>query len=148
MSGIEAEPYGDEMFVDRKSMFFIEGHDKAAPDAEKYTLLRSIHYHGGAEWRALWEKVAPALDAARRLATPVARAWSQPESGQPDFKHLFCGRAGEGGGIYAGLYNQSENHQEVDFTLADRHFSGVIEAGKARAWWYDPSSGEGSSLVF
>ena len=148
VSGIEAEPYGDEMFVDRHSMFFIEGHDKAAPDEEKYTLLRSIHYYGGAEWRALWDKVAPGLEAARRLATPAVSVWSQPEKGRPGFRHLFCARAGRGGGIYAGLCNQSERSQEVDFVVGGQHFSGTIDTGKARVWWFAPSEEQVFSLTF
>ena len=148
VAGVEVDPYGDEMFVDRKSMFFIEGHDKAAPDVEKYALLQSIDYHGGKEWRKLWEKAAPALEAARRLTIPVARVWSRPDGGELNFPHLFCARAGDDGGIYLGLQNKSDSLQKVDLVLMGTRFGAEIEPGKVYAWWWDKKNQESGSLMF
>jgi hypothetical protein len=69
VSGVIAQPYGDEIFVDRNSIFFPPGRDKDQPDEAKATILAAIRYYGGAEWRADWEAVRPALTAARRLTT-------------------------------------------------------------------------------
>lgn len=148
LSGVIAQPYGDELFVDRKSMFFQEGRDKDMPDAEKDKILREIAYHGGAEWRAMWDEVRPALDAAATLATPVTRIWRRPEAGSVPEACRFHARGGAGGGLYVALENASGAAVKVAFRVGGHEFTGEVTAGATRAWWFDPGAGGIQSVMF
>ena len=148
MSGVIAQPYGDEIFVDRESSFYREGLDKAQPDELKARLLAAIPYYGGAEWRAYWDTIAPALEAARRLTVPVANVWHVPPSGALSFPHRFLARQGDAGGCYLGLLNESETDQHVEMHVAGHHLHGDIPAHAVRVWWYEPERAEWQTLVF
>lgn len=148
VSGVIAQPYGDEIFVDRESMFFREGLDKAQPDERKAQLLAAIPYYGGAEWRAFWDAIAPALEAARRLTVPVANVWHIPPIGDIAFPHRFLARQGDAGGLYLGLLNESDAEQHVELGVAGHQLSGIIPAQTVRVWWYEPCSAEWQTLAF
>ena len=148
VSGVIAQPYGDEIFVDRHSAFYRKGHDKNLPDEEKAAVLSAIPYAGGAEWRAYWDAIAPALAVAQRLTAPVANVFAAPDAGPFPFPHRFLARQGDAGGWYVGLMNESEAAQQVGFQLAGLHLDGEIPAQAVRVWWCDPTEGAWQTLVF
>ena len=147
VSGVIAQPYGDEIFVDRDSIFYQPGRDKMQSDEEKNSILSAIPYAGGAEWRMYWEAVAPALHAAQRLTIPIANVLSTPEEGQLPPAHRFLARQGDGGGWYVGLMNEDSNSQHYDFTLDGHRFNGVIPPHTAQVWWREPE-GSWQTLQF
>jgi len=148
VSGVIAQPYGDEIFVDRQSIFYQEGRDKNLPDAEKAAILSAITYAGGAEWREYWDAVAPALTAAQRLTVPVADVRGVPDTGPLPFAHRFLARQGDTGGWYIGVLNESATTQQVAFNTAEQHVAGDIPAQAVRVWWHDPAEGTWHTLVF
>ena len=91
-----SQPYGDEIFVDRESIFYQPGRDKAQPDEEKNALLAAINYYGGKEWNEYYQAIAPALAAAKRLATPVSRVLTTADEAIT-FQHRLLARQGDGG---------------------------------------------------
>ncbi len=148
VSGVVAQPYGDEIFVDRKSIFYQDGRDKNQPDEVKTALLASIPYYGGAEWRGYCDTIAPAIEAAQRLTVPVANVFPAPDEGPFKFKHSFLARRGDSGGWYVGLMNESESAQRVSFHLSGINLSAELPPQSVGVWWLDPAGKEWKTLVF
>ena len=60
-------------------MFFHGSNAKSLPDEKKWAKIVSFRWAGGAEWRAMWEGIRPALDGSLQFATPPVRATHQPD---------------------------------------------------------------------
>ena len=148
VSGVIAQPYGDEIFVDQKSMFFQPLRDKNQPDEMKFKMLESLTYDGGDQWRQWWDHISPALDAARQLAMPTYCVSNEPELGSFGFSHRFLARQGKGGGVYIGLLNESDQEQNVSFRVFGHEFRGIIPTGSVKAWWVRPDQVGTESLTF
>ena len=149
VSGVEAQPYGDELFVDCKSTFFREGFDKDAPDEQKQALIDGMAQGGGQEWREMWEKARPALEAAAELVRVPICCWKSPDSGNPlpaDF--VFFAAEGEAGGFYAGMLNPSQKSFRPDHRVGGLHLEDEVPAGKARMWWKKPGTASVETIVF
>ena len=133
VSGVIAEPYGDEDFRQpSRSVFFQEGRDKDQPDAAKAALLAAIPYYGGAGMaRVLGRRCPCAGRRAARHRTGGQRL-AQPADGPFVFPHRFLARQGDTGGWYIGLLNESEQAQQVEFHLRGMQLAAQYRAGGTR----------------
>jgi hypothetical protein len=135
LGGVEASPYGDEWFVDPKSMFFSGSNSKCDSDEAKLAKIRAVAWGGGAEWRAMWEVIRPALEASRSLATPPARIVNQPDEGTLPADCQLHARAGDDGGIYVAVRNRSDVPVRVTFGFHGYTIAGEVAGNAVRVWW-------------
>lgn len=145
--GVEASPYGDEWFVDPRSMFFTGNNSKCDPDDEKFAKIRAARWSGGAEWRQMWEAVRPALNASRALATPPARVTDRPDEGALPASCSLHARAGDAGGIFVAVRNTGTENVAVKFGFHGYTMAGDIAPDAARVWWGESHGAEVLSLA-
>lgn len=131
--GVIPQPYEDEIFVPPDSSFFKGWNNRELPDAEKWAFYDQLQFHGGDAWREDEDRIARAMDVARRCCFPVVRVWTKPEALPPTVR--FSARRGEPGGLYVGVRNLSDSGLHLDFVLGDLRFQGDVEAGCTRAWF-------------
>ncbi len=147
LGGVEASPYGDEWFVDPDSMFFSGSNSKGDPDEVKLAKIRAVEWGGGAEWRAMWEIIRPALEASRSLATPPARVVNQPDEGTLPAHCQLHARAGDGGGIYVAVRNRSDVPVRVTFGFHGYAIAGEVAGNAVRVWWGEAAPAGCSSVM-
>jgi hypothetical protein len=145
--GVEASPYGDEWFVDEKSMFYNGSNAKSQPDEAKLAKIASVKWDGGAEWREMWEAIRPALAASRALATPPVRATNRPDSGEIPPGCKLHARLGDNGGVYIAVLNTSDAATVLELRFANVLCHGEIPPNAVRVWWAEGPGEAPESLV-
>ncbi len=142
--GIEASPYGDEWFVDPKSMFFTGNNNKHAPDEQKLAKIQAVRWSGGAEWWRMWQAIRPALQASLCLATPPARVTDRPDQGSLPAGCFLHARAGDAGGVFVAVRNTGDQAVCVSFRFHGFAMEGEIPPDAVRVWWgAAPAAGAG-----